>query len=163
MKLHFAVLAAVMAVAPAQAIEPKNAAYYCTNEATGGVKYSPQLQKWTSGSFLPDKPFVIRLEFLNSRRQKQFDWTELSTVNSFSVTVTEAGSKDAHACKDASNYKAPVEVWDDGWLRCNVALSELRFNPENNRYMSAYLVGYVGGDNGGDTPAISIGTCTKVN
>lgn len=160
---YFWVTIAVLAAMPAYAIEPKNAAYYCTTDATSGVKYNPQLQKWTSASFKPDKPFVIKLDFLNSRRQKQFDWTELSTVNSFTVTVTEAGSNEARPCKDMKDYKGPVEVWDDGWVRCNVAFSEMRFNPANNRYLSAYLVGYVGGDNGGDTPAISIGTCTKIN
>jgi len=162
MKFYIVALTVLTAM-PVHAIEPKNAAYYCTNDATGGVKYNTQLQKWTSGSFSPDKPFVIRLEFLNSRRQKQFDWTELSTVNSFTVSVTEAGSNKPRPCKNLKDYKGPVEVWDDGWLRCDVALSELRFNPENNRYLSAYLVGYVGGDNGGDTPAISIGTCTKID
>ncbi|MBH5372809.1 hypothetical protein [Bradyrhizobium glycinis] len=163
MKWQSALAALLVCARSANAIEPKNATYYCTNEASGGVKYNPQLQKWTSAQFKSDKPFVLRLQFLNSRREKQFSWTELTTVNSFAVTIAEAGSNEARPCKAVKDYQRPVEIWGDDWLRCNVSLSEFRFNPANNRYLSAYIVGYVGGDNGGDTPSVSIGTCTKID
>ena len=160
----FVVLAASAVANIAYAIEAKSAAYYCISEAAGGVAYEERLKKWTSTHFRPGKGFVLKLNFLSTNREKMFDWTDISTVNRFIVTVTEAGSSLESPCRNLKDYRSPVEFWDDGWLRCEAGLSEFRFNPVNNRFLKAYLVGYVGGDNDNEnTPAITIGVCTKIS
>jgi hypothetical protein len=145
---------------------PRSAAYYCTPEAAGGVRYDDRLKKWTAANFQPGKPFVLKLQFVSTGRERLFDWMkDLSTVNRFSVTLTEAGSSIDVPCNNTKDFKLPVDVWgDDGWLRCEAGVSEYTFNPTANRFMKAYLLGYVSGtDNNDDTPAITIGVCTKIN
>lgn len=157
-------LAFALLMDPANAIEARSAAYYCNPEASGGLSYDEQQKKWTSSHFRPGKGFVLKLQLLSSNREKMFDWTEPSTVNRFSVTVTEAGSSRESPCRNLKDYKAPIDVWDEGWLRCEAGLTEYRFNAGNNRFLKAYLVGYVGGDDDNqNTPALTIGVCTKIN
>ena len=157
-----------LASVSAHAIEPKNATYYCTIEAAGGLRYDEQLRKWRSANFKPDKPFVLKLQFLTSTKESMFEGAELRGVNKFRVTVTEAGSTSDSACRNVDDYKSPISVWGDGWLRCNASLTEYSFNPSNNRIMTAYLVGYVDGEdnnnnNNNNTPTVAAGVCTKIN
>jgi hypothetical protein len=50
----------------------------------------------------------------------------------------------------------------DGTLNCATALFEYKFNLKNNRFLRAYLVGYVNGMNeNSNTPYVSGGTCIK--
>lgn len=150
--------------APAQAIEARSVSYYCTTDAAGGVNYDKQNQRWKSANFKPDKPFVLKLKLVGSSREKMFDWSPVSMVNRFEVLTTEAGSNFDRPCRNTKDAKSPVEVWGDGWLFCDFNLTELRFNPSNNRFMTSYLIGYVDGDdNNENTPSISVGVCTKVN
>jgi hypothetical protein len=155
----------VLASVSAHAIEPKSVAYYCTTEAAGGLWYDEQLKKWRSANFRTGKGFVLKLQFLSATKEKMFESaTELTAVNKFNVTVTEAGSNSDRACRNMKDYKLPISVWGDGWVRCDVSLTEYIFNPTTNRFMAAYLVGYVDGDDNNDnTPSIAGGVCTKIN
>jgi hypothetical protein len=148
------------------AIDARSAAFYCTPDAAGGVSFNEQQGKWTGTIFRPGKAFVLKLNFVSSDRKKMFPQfsTDLSTVNSFDVAVTEAGSSVEAPCTNLNGSKLPVEVWDDGWLRCNWSLSDFRFKVETNRFLKAYLIGYIdGSDKNSDTPAVTVGVCTKIN
>ncbi|MCA1514559.1 hypothetical protein [Bradyrhizobium sp. NBAIM01] len=162
---RLSVLAALCVFAgPASAIAPKNATYYCTNEAAGGVSYEERQSRWAGTVFRPSKPFVLKLNYLGSSREKMYEWADPSDVARFNVTVTAAGSNKDIPCYDLRDPLKPILVWGNGWVRCESSLSEIRFNTENNRFMRAYLVGYVDGeDNNENTPSISIGVCTKLN
>ncbi|WP_061029718.1 hypothetical protein [Bradyrhizobium sp. CCH5-F6] len=164
MRQLFILLGLCVLAGPADAIAPRSATYYCTPDAAGGVSYDKQLQRWNAANFRPAKAFVLKLNHLSSAREKMFDGAELSAVNRFNVALTESGSSKDIPCRNMRDFSKPIEVWDEGWVRCDFNLTELRFNPENNRFLTAYLVGYVSGDDdNSDTPVIGIGVCTKLN
>ncbi|MCK1459614.1 hypothetical protein IVB34_14755 [Bradyrhizobium sp. 2] len=153
-----------LASTTARAIEPRDRTYYCTPEAVGGVRYDEQLKKWRSANFRPSGNFVLKLQYVSSRKDRMFSGADESTVHEFKVTVTEAGSSKELPCTNMRDYKLPISVWPDGWVLCSASLSEYKFSPANNRYLAAYLVGFVDGtDNNEDTPSIAVGVCTKIN
>lgn len=164
MRLIFLLPALTVFATPVNAIAPRSATYYCTTEAFGGVNFDKQNQRWKAANFKPEKPFVLKLNFLSSAREKMFEWSQPGAVNRFEVALTEAGSSKDRPCRKMKDPTKPIEVWDDGWVRCEFNLTELRFNPENNRFLTGYLVGYVDGDDSNEnTPAIGVGVCTKLN
>lgn len=155
----------ILASTRAHAIEPRDATYYCAAEAAGGIAYDEQLKRWRSANFRPDKKFVLKLKFLSSAKEKMFEWTGPEIVNRFSITVTAAGSNTDTPCRNIQDRGAPVDVWgNNDWLRCEASLTEYRFNPANNRFLAAYLIGYLSGLEGNDdTPSIWVGVCTKID
>ncbi|MGY4501085.1 hypothetical protein ACVWYH_005016 [Bradyrhizobium sp. GM24.11] len=107
---------------------------------------------------------MLKFQYMSSRKDRIYSGADESSVHEFKVTLTEAGSSKNTPCSNARDYKLPVSVWADGWAVCSAAFTEYRFNPTNNRYLAAYLVGYVdGADNNEDTPSITVGVCTKIN
>jgi hypothetical protein len=136
---------------------------YC--RSIGRVVDDESLKKWASAKFRCGKGFMLKLQLLRSAKEKMYESAPQPTaVNRFSVTVTEAGSNTDRPCKDPRDYNSPVSIWGDGWMRCESSLTEYRFNPVTNRFLAAYLQGYIHGeDNNNDTPNITAGICTKIS
>lgn len=78
------------------------------------------------------------------------------------MKITEEGQNYATPCLNGSNGEITV-VNKYGFLVCDWSVSHFIFNVNNNRFLEGYLVGYVSDqDSNSDAPAVSGGTCTKI-
>jgi hypothetical protein len=56
-----------------------------------------------------------------------------------------------------------VQIDELGFLVCRTRLYNYKFNLKAGRFVEAYLMGYIGGDDtNDDTPVLSGGVCTKI-
>lgn len=145
-------------------IAPKDASYFCVEEFAGGLAYNEHTSKWEGATFKPKSKFVMRMKHLRSTTRKDYRGRD-EPAQVFDVTLTEAGSNYGSRC---SNQREPsgfiVFGGDDMEFGCFGRLKEFQFNLANNRFLSAYLVGYFDGpDNNADTPAVAGGVCTKID
>jgi len=170
--LSAAILIASVTSANAQFVPSGDASYLCTAEIAGGLAYDDEMKKWKGTTFETDKKrmsfgwdkkFVLRLKFLRSRIEKFLSKDEL--VHDYRVTMGPAdGFTFELPCTGRGPDKAvPVDVF--GWVRCSGAGSfEHKFSLITNRFLSAYLDGYVDGlDIKEETPLVLGGTCTKID
>lgn len=159
--LSAAIVVACVPFTTAKAQLGEDASYFCVVEAVGGLAFDERTKKWVGSTFRPDKKFVLRLKRHRTRVQKATFGED--TVHDYNVTLTVAGSNSPSNC---GNYPDKhVTVNELGWVVCKgLGLNEYRFNLKTNRFLSAYLLGYIdGADNNDDTPNISGGTCTKID
>jgi hypothetical protein len=158
--LSAAILIASVTTASAQL--GKDASYFCLAEAVGGLSYDERTKKWIGSSLRADKKFVLRLKFLNNRVEKSI-FNQDETVYDYNVTITEAGSNFVGPCLGSGQKHVTVRPL--GWLLCHGAdLHEYRFDLDTNRFLSAYLHGFINGKaSNDDTPAVMGGTCTKID
>jgi hypothetical protein len=155
-KVLFGALLLALICGKADAQEPKTEAYVCKVEFAGGLAYDVDLKSWQSTPFRPKGKFIFRLKSAGSRTEK----TDLHAVN-YEATVTEAGKSREVNCARGKDKTTSAD--QDGTLDCATALFEYKFNSKNNRFLRAYLAGYVNGMNeNSDTPGVSGGTCTKM-
>jgi hypothetical protein len=142
----------------------KNAAYFCAAEVAGGLYYNSALKRWEASSFKADQKFVLRLKFLRARVQKgTFIFAAEESVTDYEVTITQSGSNFAGGCESDSGAKEITVVNELGYVECQWSFGRLKFNLNSNRFLSAYLSGFVNGkENNDDNPAVLGGTCTKI-
>jgi hypothetical protein len=130
--------------------EPKDASYFCTAEISAGLAYNKLSKKWNSATFQADEKFVLRMKYLQS--------------SDFKVTITPAGSNDALPCVKLGS--GAVQVNDYDLFRCTTLISEYLFSLRTNRFLVFYGGEYVPElpeNNSPDTPAVTGGTCTKID
>ncbi len=142
----------------------KDLAYFCVSEFAGGLSYNATTGKWESSRFRVDAKFVLRFKFLKSRMGKDF-LGEDEPVHDYNITLTASGSNYAALCEDffRPNDREIITTNDNEFFRCTASLTEYIFNLKSNRFLAAYLLGYVSGeDNNKNTPSVSGGTCTKI-
>lgn len=146
----------------AQALEAKNATYYCVVEMAGGLYYDESSKRWRSGTFHTDDKFVLKLKYLRTQMGKDFVNRD-EAIQTFNVAIVEGGSNTDAECR-SRDWSEVVEVRPNNYIVCNAVLSDYIINLSNNRFLRNYMSGYVdGADNNKNTPAISGGTCTKIN
>lgn len=156
-------IAIVLVSSPAAALPAKDASYYCNAVASGGIFYNTGTAQWEPTRFKPDRKFVLKLRFLAQRQQKDL-FDQLETVGDFEVTMTDAGTSRALPCANLKDFTPTNSIGKENWLVCVSSLSEYRFDLNANRFLGAYLQGYVNGkDTNDDTPAVTAGVCTKIN
>ena len=156
-KALFGALLLALSCGKAEAQEPRTEAYVCKVEFTGGLAYDVEAKSWHSTTFQPKGKFVFRLKSVKNQTGK----TDLHAVN-YEATVTEAGRNREISCAGGKDRTTSAD--QDGTLNCATALYEYKFNLKNNRFLRAYLAGYVNGMNeSSDTPGVSGGTCTKTD
>jgi hypothetical protein len=128
-------LAQVAAPALAQK-EKEEERYLCIATAAGGVSYEPARKSWTGGPFnIKDKKFTL------AKQGGKWRWNEFGTNFGWD-------------CGDFND--ASVIACGEQWL------NPIIFSRRTMRFRSAYLPGYTDGkDDNSDTPAITIGTCSK--
>ena len=164
--LRSGVVAALALVPPtsagAQLPFGKDASYSCVVEASGGIRFNETTKKWEGTQFRTDRKFVLRLKFLKTRVEKDFLGKD-ETVHDYRVTIALSGGGGAHECFNwASGDRDIVTIKRDGLLVCDYR-TLYKFNLKTNRFIGAYLLGYISGEDDKDTPAISGGTCTKID
>jgi hypothetical protein len=149
---------------PVLAADEKDVSYYCTKDAVGGVWYNDKTKKWEAANFKPEGNFVLKMQYLRSYINKGGFGS--SDITEYTVTLTVAGSKYSAPCSYDLFYahkdKETVPLTNNR-LRCNAALVDYVFDFDSNRFLGAYLQGYTDGvDSNENTPAMSAGTCTKI-
>jgi hypothetical protein len=150
---------ALFALGPLASAQEKNGAYYCVADASGGIFYDDNSKRWEGTTFCPSTKFVVRLTFAEHKIEKNF-LGDQDDHNYYKIAITDSGDNYASPC--TSDNTGEVIVLNPGLTRCSV-ISDYVFDFKNNRFLSAYLLGYVGGkDNNENTPAVSAGTCTKI-
>jgi hypothetical protein len=141
-----------------------NTAYYCTEEASGGLQYDKVAKKWVGIGFNATHKFVLRLKFLRTfvrKRRNEVDHDE--TIGVYGVTITNAGESDESQCESEGNKE--VFVGDNSLAFCRRGLIDYKINLEKNRYLAVYAIGFAVGwqsDEDSDTPYMEGGTCTKI-
>ncbi len=135
------------------AIELKNASYFCNVEFVGGLRFNKSLKQWESAEFQPHRKFVLKLEFVAKRIQKNFQGED-EPVADFKVTLTEGGTNDVSPCF-SKDYGMTVLMGTYNYLDCVSSSLEHQFNLKTNRFLAYYKYGYLDGeDNNDDTPRI---------
>jgi hypothetical protein len=141
--------------------QSKDAAYYCVAEFAGGLAYDAGTKKWQGASFRTDNKFVMRMKYVGSRGQGS---GLTGSLTEYMVTITQAGDSYAAPCTDDGSYEAKSVLSSNTWVFCNSSLADYKFNLKANRFLSVYALGYVDGtDNNDNTPAMTGGTCTKID
>jgi hypothetical protein len=164
--LCLAVLTAFMS-SVSKAQNDKDAAYYCTAEAAGGLEYNKANKKWGGAEFLADHKFVLGMTFLRtSDRKKENELQGDDIIDVYGVTITDAGKTYAAPCVSRSGDREVSVSLKYNMLFCDSSLVEYRFNLNRNRFLQMYAGGYALGfdidDEHSDTPVIQSGTCTKI-
>jgi hypothetical protein len=140
----------LLAATPATALcfERKNSVYFCTAQFEGGVAYDDTTKQWHGTIFQPTGNFVVRVTYLQ--------------LDEYEVSITDQGESKSYGCTGHNATNPKIGEYD--FLDCYRLGSEYQFNFKTNRFLKAYLLGYLDGrDNNENTPSISGGVCTKID
>jgi hypothetical protein len=154
----------------------KNAVYYCTAEAAGGLAFNPAAKKWMGLGLTATNKFVLRLKFLKE------DTISSKHYFAYEVTIADPGEKSGSQCKSNTNSDQ-VEVGTDGAVICQVEKGDgYRIGLHSKRYLHTSPFGYYSvdpfrdlfrtealpnpppptTDEESENPYIEGGTCTKI-
>ncbi len=153
-----------ISVHSAQAVEPKDASFFCVAEAAGGLFFNAGQKRWVGAVFKANEKFILRLKFIDVKvGTGKFDKDELYA--NFEVFLTPSGSNFESKCTPLGDRdKATVAISTYGGFACNANIQEYVFNLNSNRYLNLYYSGYTdGADNNENTPSVTGGVCTKIN
>jgi hypothetical protein len=141
--------ATMIAVSFAQ--QPNEGAYSCTAKSSGGIFYNDQTKKWEGTSFRPLSKFTLKLKYVRTTTEG----------DEYAATITPDGRNDAFPC---TAYRTELAQIDElGSLVCRTKLYNYKFNLKAGRFVEAYLMGYISGDDtNDDTPVLSGGVCIKI-
>jgi hypothetical protein len=110
--------------------------YLCISEASGGVAYNSNQNKWEGTKFKTENEKIILIK-------KNSQWK-----------LKEFGHSFENDCSEMSEY---------GILRCQISFGEFIFNSKTKRYLESYILGYIDGkDNNKNTPSVTIGKCSPL-
>jgi hypothetical protein len=138
-------------------------AYYCVAEFAGGLSFDESRKTWESARLHHDSKVVLRLRYEGTVKQK--DALSETLWENYTVTLETAGEKHAALCTSDFDYPSKtVLVGSYGYVSCTANLTLYRFNLRNNRFLAAYLQGFVNGaDNNDNSPNVAGGRCTKID
>lgn len=143
--------------------QEKEVSYFCASEFAGGVAYNAVGKRWQGTTFRTRDKFVLKLKLIESAAEQHVG---TGKYDIYSVTITLGGTNFASPCVKGGmgmEDARKILVGRSGVVECGADLTEYRFNIRNNRFIAAYLAGYVDGvDNNNNTPSIDGGTCTKI-
>ena len=144
-------LMATITIAVSFAQQTNEGAYSCAAKSSGGIFYNDQTKKWEGTSFRPLSEFTLRLKYVRTA----------TDGDEYTATVTPIGRNDALPCVA---YRTELTQVDElGFLVCRTRLYNYKFNLKAGRFVEAYLMGYISGDDSNDdTPVLSGGVCTKI-
>jgi hypothetical protein len=153
--------------AEAWGVDFKNATYFCTAEISAGLGFDKSSKKWNSMAFRADEKFVLRMQYLKSRKVETFSGE--TVLGDFNVTITKQGSNYASPCTyDGGVTVEAITVNQYDLFKCTSSLVvEYLISVKSNRFLQTYVGEFVQGDEGlretlPDTPLITGGTCTKI-
>jgi len=131
--------------------QSKEGSYSCAAVSSGGIFYSNQTKKWEGTGFRPLSKFVVKLTYFQTT----------TGADEYAVTITPDGSNDALSC--TADRTPLVQIDELDFLICRTKFFSYKFNLKAGRFVEAYLMGYVNGqDSNDDTPVVSAGVCTKI-
>ena len=119
--------------------------YICLADIVTGFKYSETSEKWVETGFLADDKYII----------------SESDTERYAFEVVKIGSKYPEAnCEEGFG--------EYGFLICNGAGQDFRFQKKNGRYIRSNVMGYFNvlpssngiTDSTSDTPFLEIGKCS---
>ena len=116
--------------------------YLCISDLSVGFSFNKGSQSWERANFnVKNEKFMLSINSSGEWRWKEFG-------------------------KEGTGVFCGKQFSEHGYLRCE-SFTQVSFNRKNLRFQSYYPVGYVNkgivGNEGGDTPAITIGTCSPIN
>jgi len=139
-----------MSVAVSFAQEVKEGAYSCTAQSSGGIFFNDQTKRWEGTGFRALSNFVLRLKYVRTTTEG----------DEYAATITPGGRNDALPCRSYRTQLAQIN--ELGVLICRTEFYNYKFNLKAGRFVEAYLMGYINGqDINDDTPLVSGGVCTK--
>jgi hypothetical protein len=162
-------ISVILNVVPCFAAQPiKDARYYCVADFGGGLFYNDATHKWEGVGFgAHEHKFVLHVQFDKAGIWKPVDdLDEKVPVNYYKITVADPGIPVEEDCLGTNKYGSSPFVIDEftGVLMCHSGLYDYRFQLGTNRFLSAYLWGFVDGkDKNEDNPSVDGGTCTKID
>ena len=109
--------------------------YLCLEDQVVGFSWEDR--KWQTGTFMGEK-YIVKLQGAET-------------------VITEFG-KEFSTYSDCSNN---LFFTPKNRIVCRSGYGEFYFNTVTKRFMRSYMAGYAEGDEDGNTPLISIQTCSK--
>jgi hypothetical protein len=144
-------LMATMTFAVSFAQQSKEGSYSCAAVSSGGIFYNNRTKKWEGTGFRALSKFVFKITYVRTT----------TGVDEYAVTITPDGSNDALSC--TADRMPLVQIDELDFLICRTKFFSYKFNLKAGRFVEAYLMGYVNGqDSNDDTPVVSAGVCTKI-
>ena len=136
-------------------------AYFCTAEAAGGVRFNDSTERWQGTRFTADTKRIITIE----RGGKVLDVVPES-LDYYYVTYKYHGEDIDLGCVDVSDtlseFPQLIHI-NDGEISCKTYGGWLEVNLRNGRFLQTSTAGYTDGiDNNRNTPAVVIGTCSRI-
>jgi hypothetical protein len=124
--------------------------YSCVAESSGGIFYNDQTKKWEGTRFRPLSKFTLNLKYVRTTTER----------DEYTVTITPNGANEVLSCTSYRTQLAQIDEF--GFLACRTEFYNYKFNLKAGRFVEAYLMGYINGnDTNADTPVVSGGVCTK--
>ncbi len=114
--------------------------YLCIADLSTGFSFDKVSKKWKSADFN-----VSGERFLLSKKNNAWEWKKFG--------------------QESTSYNCSKDFNEAGYLHCE-SLIRVVFNRKNLRFQSYYSIGYVNkgviGNEGEDTPYITIGQCSPI-
>lgn len=150
-------IAAVLYSTTVEAQPTRDAEYFCVEEISGGIAYDASDKKWAGTRLGTDGKFSLSIQHERTTTKKNLSGTG-EEVEDYLVSITPTHTLQAATCFK-NNRSNPIFKTDE--FRCQTFQADYIFNLKSNRFLLAYLVGYVSGNDDKKTPHIAAGTCTK--
>jgi hypothetical protein len=139
--------------------------YVCSSEIEAGMIYDSSLKEWRGARLKQKQKFVLKLKFVRAQQNGP------EQIDVYNVSIRPDGDDLPTALTNcfAEKYGQPGDPLEVqayaayGSLTCSTLFRTYKFNMKNNRFLSAYIEGYVDGDTNDNTPAFAAGRCTKIN
>ena len=138
--------------------------YLCIEEMVAGLRFNESQEQWTASTFRPTDRFVVNVDFVQPETLELDGANQTWTYGIYSATISLLGDEYVATCYGhGRSPNTEIPVYNDGLLACRAGLKEYQIGLQSMRYISSYMIGYVGGqDANTDNPAVMGGTCTKI-
>lgn len=141
--------------------------YLCISDAVGGIRFDDVYKKWVTAKFTSGDRYILTTKSSGLVTDKVFQ--ELTMT--YHVTWEPHGANYnafTKGCLTQTDQLKKINPYmnfgHDGFITCNIIGGELKINLKKLRYLRSYTFGFVDGiDDGGNTPLVEIGNCTKIN
>jgi hypothetical protein len=138
----------------------RDAAYFCTAEATGGIYFNKGSKRWEGTAFASNIKFVLRMKFIRDAEK------ETTVVSEYVATITKSGESYEAPCLPEEPIPGDfhVDVYNGrNYFTCRDNPVSYQFNLNTNRFLRFYEWGYVDGkDTNNDEPSATGGRCTRI-
>lgn len=141
--------------------------YLCISDTAGGIRFDDVSKKWVSAKFTSGDRYILTTTSSGLVKDEVFQQPTMT----YHVTWEPHGANyDAFmkGCWTQADQLKKINPYmsfgGNGSITCNLAGGELKINLQKLRYLQSYTFGFVDGiDDGGNTPLVEIGNCTKIN